>query len=120
MTNPFVDTEPEIPTVDTRTKCHGSSVPGNGQCARMGITFNTIDQWEEHRRRHHPSQCSMPHCRNVASYKAGPHAKCVECMPEDPDPPLYKWERMNENVEGIEPPKLPDDHPVETALGGLE
>lgn len=121
---PFVDASGDIPKVakqfqTRRPRCKGSNA-GTGECSVMGLSFDTIDEWREHRLRYHPTSCL--HCENISSYKrdTSPHSRCVEHMPDaDEVDSAYKWKPVNREAV-VEVPTLPDDHPIAQALGELD
>ena len=121
---PFVDDSSDIPTIaerfrTSRPRCKGSNV-GDGECEPMGLSFETIDEWEEHRRRYHPTSCF--HCYNLSSYiqDGSPHGYCIEHMPgPDEIESPYRWKPNNREAV-VDVPTLPDDHPVSMALGELD
>lgn len=117
---PFVDTSGEDPkALDDlhMTNCRGSSA-GDGKCTRMGLEFDTIDEWKEHRSKHHPTACGKSDCSILAAYRrdGAPHGRCYKHIPDDPEV-AYRWKRIN-TKSVVEPPKAPEDHPIEMALGG--
>lgn len=118
---PFIDTSGEIPKVSEVNDfgCHGSSADG-GECPKMELSFDSVDEWEEHRNRHHPTSCN--YCDNLSSYKRdnSPSSRCVKHMPEpdEVDSP-YQWRPCNRDA-AVDVPTLSDDHPVAMALGELD
>lgn len=125
-TTPFVEFDDDnVPRVVSKIKigrCYGSSVENEGRCDTMDLTFEDIDEWEEHRSKFHPVSCSKHGCRIVASYKRmqSPHSYCPDHTEEafDPGDGVYEWIRTNEEAI-VETPKLPGEHPIESALQGL-
>jgi len=111
---PFVDTTDDDPTeTNTRLgKCRGSSSHG-GVCTAMNLEFGSIDEWREHRSRHHPVSCD--YCDVLAAYKrdSSPGSVCYKHLPDDPDS-VYKWRRTN-TKSVVEPPKA-EGHIIEAVL----
>ena len=112
----------DIPTVPFNSpRCFYNSERG-GKCRKFDLEFDTREEWREHRRRCHPTACSHMRCRNVASYTTAPGLSsthyCIEHAPANPEN-CYRYQRANQEA-NAEIPTLPDNHPIETALSGLE
>lgn len=116
----FIDEEGDDPTAinDRRFsgRCYGSSATG-GECEPMGLSFDSADEWDEHRQRHHPTPCggSGGSCFVLAAYRrdGSPHGTCYKHLPDDPDN-VYKWSRTN-TKSVVEPPKA-EGHIIEEVL----
>lgn len=92
----------------------------HGSCDMHGVEFDTSEEYREHLRQEHPIACSAHNCRSLATYTlAGdrkPHSWCVEHVDDEPRMDLMRVERPANS----EAPTLPDDHPIEVMLRGLE
>ena len=91
-----------------------------GECRHHDLRFETRDEWKQHRLEEHPLPCSMSACKQIAAYSSvnGPHSYCAECAAST-TAPGYRYERV-ERPANADAPRLPDDHPMEVAIGGLE
>lgn len=114
---PFVEMNDDgdpirVPDRRVGGQCYGSSEDG-GECETMDLSFDSIEEWEEHRRAHHPVGCDR--CGVLAAYKRDNSLSsyCYKHIPDEPDV-VYKWRRTNtESV--VEPPKA-EGHIIEAVL----
>lgn len=114
---PFVDQSGDDPTqINKRLGvCKGSSA-GDGVCIAMDLSFSSIEEWREHRKKHHPVDCGKQGCSILSGYKKdnAPISYCYKHIPSDPSA-VYAWKRTN-TKSVVQPPKADAEHPIEAAL----
>lgn len=114
----------DIPSVP-RASDYGCVWYGNpngesyGVCKRCDEEFETREEWDRHQAEEHPLPCSNWSCDRIASYKyqGSPHSYCAKHAQD--------WEGSYSHIRVDRPansdaPRLPDDHPMEVVLRGLE
>jgi hypothetical protein len=114
---PFVDMSNGDPTAVNKRMgtCRGSSKHG-GKCTAMDLSFDSIDEWREHRAKHHPVDCGESGCSILSAYKRdnAPLSYCYKHIPNKPNT-VYAWKRTNTRSV-VEPPRADKDHPIEAVL----
>lgn len=126
MSNDTARYENEIPQVRSRSGMRvWKSTRDDGEygiCKACDLKYRDKDGLKQHMQSTHPYQCCGHNCRNIASYKRSDmryyHHYCVIHADEMLDAD-FSVERVtipaNEDA-----PRLPDDHPIEVVLQGLE
>lgn len=122
MTDPEQTSITDTPEV-SRARMVWHSIPSGddwGECQSCDLEFEDHAKFEQHRREKHPTSCSNWGCDRAARYSSvkSPHSYCPRCAVNYVDANIGAM-RVNDEAEQ-QLPTLPDDHPIEKVIQGLE